>query len=660
MKTPWINYGELAYIQANQQSTYEYIIIPKLYYPPHHQNEDDDELVHPEACTDHPEWDDTNEVAYTSDKVEHWNEARVLPDVTKDKNEQLQQKRKINPIEIIQQARIHKSTHPEASELEPQKKGEQEDAHVVAQADNNKSLFELVSIMNMLSTESIRQLNVILENLQCLRVGTNKSTRLMEPLHLHQSPFPSQSEQIEEALIVDKDEEELFHPEACTVPLEWNDEHEDVNRNDKSDHSMAIQEFSTETKDNIDSHSSEIEQSQQEQKTNLNEIIQQQAFRLLPSEPISHVDELGSQKNVEIKEIHDVDRVVKEKKLLQLVTVMKEISPQSIRELIVALRKIQSQRASAVKSVINKIGEDSFLSSGQKQESHLNVRKKDHNEKGTTFTNLSIETTEEPREVNGAPPTKERIEIQDRGEVFTKTIIRPFSTFVEIGDFLHPPIFGDIIQQSAKFFMDHDRIQQPDIYSEFLHTETNYPDPLECKLVRSTMDEMISFTKDDELQPLKNNRIYKTIANTIHTPSKKKEGKLANCEYNCIAVRIPVVVGEYEIEFEMTDQVGFEQEVLSLKEILKHVSLNRCQFIPTKYTKPLSDGTCAATKGKLQLEGEIQQQITYSALPLQYKDSPQPKSSRLHQQIALNLIVHLLQNQKIRTTLCAISESNNT
>ncbi|ETT88295.1 MULTISPECIES: BC_2427 family protein [Viridibacillus] len=250
---------------------------------------------------------------------------------------------------------------------------------------------------------------------------------------------------------------------------------------------------------------------------------------------------------------------------------------------------------------------------------------------------------EDKEEHNVTPPS-------NFGNIYSKENIIPFTIFVDINDFLRRPIGGDIIQQSALFLEGDDQTQQSESHSQFIHTELSYPEPVKYRLVRSKINEIISFTTENEMHHAEK-RIYETVANSIHMPSQKKKGK-PECTHNHIEVRVPVVVGEYEIEINMSNQVFFEQEVLGFKEISRNVELINFKFTPVQYGKSLGNGTCTICKGKVALEGEILQRFKYSANTNHNKNAAQKqKKNRLHQRMVLNLIVHLSQIQKIKATL---------
>jgi len=284
-------------------------------------------------------------------------------------------------------------------------------------------------------------------------------------------------------------------------------------------------------------------------------------------------------------------------------------------------------------------------------ENLLSIQKNTPVEEEIQSINSLTEWIEDKEEHNVTPPSKKELKIYNLGNVYLREVIIPFTIFAEIDDFLRLPISGNIIQQKALFLEGDDQTQQSESHSQFIHTELSYPEPIQFRLARSTINEIISFTTENEMQHAKN-QIYETIAKPIHMPSQKK-GK-PECTHNHIEVRVPVVVGEYEMEINMSNQVFFEQEVLDFKEISRNVELKNFEFIPVQYGKSLGNGTCTVSKGKIALKGEFLQKIKYSANTNHNENASQQKrkNNRLHQRMVLNLIVHLSQIQKIKATLC--------
>ncbi|MGG3682812.1 BC_2427 family protein [Aeribacillus composti] len=243
------------------------------------------------------------------------------------------------------------------------------------------------------------------------------------------------------------------------------------------------------------------------------------------------------------------------------------------------------------------------------------------------------------------------------GKTCSMTIKRPFSTFVEIDDFLHSPIFSSIVQNSAEF-LDLNNKQTPQLNTKLLNTTTYYPEQPDCRLVCSKIHEMISLT-DTVSSYSKNNKNnhYKSIAVPLHDSKAAKTSETDNktcTSHDFIQIRVPVVVGEYKMEIILEEDVVFEEEILGVKEISKEVVLTNCKFVPTQFSPSLDNGTCTALKGNLFIKGYISQNIEYTAADNGNEGSKQNESvpyyRQLHQKIILDLIVHLLQVQQVRVS----------
>ena len=243
------------------------------------------------------------------------------------------------------------------------------------------------------------------------------------------------------------------------------------------------------------------------------------------------------------------------------------------------------------------------------------------------------------------------------GKTCSMTIKRPFSTFVEIDDFLHSPIFSNIVQNSAEF-LDLNNKQTPQLNTKLLNTTTYYPEQPECRLVCSKIHEMISLT-DTVSSYSKNNKNnhYQSIAVPLHDSKAAKTSETDNktcTSHDFIQIRVPVVVGEYKMEIILEEDVVFEEEILGVKEISKEVVLTNCKFVPTQFSPSLDNGTCTALKGNLFIKGYISQNIEYTAADNGNEGSKQNESvpyyRQLHQKIILDLIVHLLQVQQVRVS----------
>jgi hypothetical protein len=268
------------------------------------------------------------------------------------------------------------------------------------------------------------------------------------------------------------------------------------------------------------------------------------------------------------------------------------------------------------------------------------------NEMNNMLARVDIDKTNRANDAN---------ESHKYGKISSMTIKSPFSTFVEIDDFLHPPVFGSPIRHTAEF-LDLNNRQTPQLDTKLFHMTTYYPEQPHCYLVSSQIHEMIFFTDTVRTYGMNNKKNhYKSNVVPVHDSlfTKTKETNNQSCtSHNFIKIRAPVVVGEYEIEICLEENVVFEEEIMKINEISKEVVLTNCKFIPTQFSPSLGNGTYTALKGNLFIEGYIQQNIEYTAVYNRNTDSiqkdPVTHLHQLCQKIVLDLIIHLLQVQQVR------------
>jgi hypothetical protein len=255
-------------------------------------------------------------------------------------------------------------------------------------------------------------------------------------------------------------------------------------------------------------------------------------------------------------------------------------------------------------------------------------------------------------------PAREDIDKNNRtddtdqyGTIRSMTIKSPFSTFVEIDDFLHPPIFGGTVQHTAEF-LDLNNRQTPQLDTRLFHTTTYYPEQPYCHLICSKIHEIIFFTDTVRTYGAKNKKNhYKSVVFPVH----QKETNNQSCtSHDFIQIRVPVVIGEYEIEICLEEDVVFDEEIMKVNEISKEVVLTNCKFVPTQFSPSFGNGTCAALKGNLLIEGYIHQNIEYTVAYNRNAGSIQKETAahlrQLRQKIVLDLIIHLLQVQQVRVS----------
>lgn len=264
------------------------------------------------------------------------------------------------------------------------------------------------------------------------------------------------------------------------------------------------------------------------------------------------------------------------------------------------------------------------------------------------FDNVNEEIVSE--DTNKIEATEEMDEMYQSGKTYCKTIKSPFATFVEIDDFLHAPLFGESSQNTFEF-LDPSNKRKLQLDTKFLSTFTIYPEQPSCQLVSSAIHEIIYLTKDFHTNGTKkiNHNSPKSIMIPIHSSPKTGESNHANDTHDFIKIRVPVIVGEYNIEICIEEEIVFEEEVIRINEVSKNVVLTNCHFTPTQLSKPLGDGTCTALNGVLSIEGMIVQNIEYIANFDSNKTSVEGKEvMHLHEKITLELMVQLLQEQGIR------------
>lgn len=242
-----------------------------------------------------------------------------------------------------------------------------------------------------------------------------------------------------------------------------------------------------------------------------------------------------------------------------------------------------------------------------------------------------------------------------QGQICSITKKSLISTHIEIDDFLHAPICGEVVKNTFDF-LDLNNQLTPQFETKLFTTSTDYPEQPDCRLVHSKINEIIFLMKNDTYE--KNNQTSnpsKAVVVPLHNTQSIKKGEANNHSYasnDVMHIRVPVVVGEYKIEICLEEFIQFDKGIVEVKDISNEVVLTNCRFVPSQFSQSLNNGTCTALKGKLFIEGFINQNIEYTtfqtmnAVPAQ--DESLIHSNQLCQNIVLELIIHMLQVQKIR------------
>ncbi|MGE8035280.1 BC_2427 family protein, partial [Lysinibacillus sp. NPDC093692] len=242
-----------------------------------------------------------------------------------------------------------------------------------------------------------------------------------------------------------------------------------------------------------------------------------------------------------------------------------------------------------------------------------------------------------------------------QGQICSITKKSLISTHIEIDDFLHAPICGEVVKNTFDF-LDLNNQLTPQLETKLFNTSTDYPEQPDCRLVHSKINEIIFLMKNDTYE--KNNQTSnpsKSVVVPLHNTQSIKKGETNNHSYasdDVMHIRVPVVVGEYKIEICLEEFIQIDKGIVGVKDISNEVVLTNCRFVPSQFSQSLNNGTCTALKGKLFIEGFINQNIEYTtfqttdAVPAQ--DESIIHSNQLCQNMVLELIIHMLQVQKIR------------
>lgn len=247
-------------------------------------------------------------------------------------------------------------------------------------------------------------------------------------------------------------------------------------------------------------------------------------------------------------------------------------------------------------------------------------------------------------EVDGQGTSDDADLFSEDDSVFRKVTETPFSTYIEIDDFLHVPLSGEVSQNTIEF---HDpKAQSFEIDSKFISTTAYYPHKPTCQLIKSTIHEIVYLTKKSAgYRSRKNTTIAKSSIDPLHRSAKKRKSKQP---HESIKIRVPVVVGEYKIEICIEGEVLFGDEAVRIKEVSKDVVLTNCDFIPNRYAKAQEEGTRLVTNGMLLIEGLIVQNIEYTAISNGNESSQKRTGNLLHEIMTIELVVQLLQEQGIQ------------
>ena len=150
-------------------------------------------------------------------------------------------------------------------------------------------------------------------------------------------------------------------------------------------------------------------------------------------------------------------------------------------------------------------------------------------------------------EINETAPARltDGVHMYEQGKVCYLTKNSPFSVHVEIDDFLHDPISGDIIRNTFEYHDMNNKKRLNLIQNYFILQPC--PEQPECRFVCSNIHEIVFLTDDqNEGQNHKGNH-YKSVVIPMHNSLVTKAEESNNNSY--VHIRVPVVLGEYKLRY---------------------------------------------------------------------------------------------------------------
>ncbi|WP_313890943.1 BC_2427 family protein [Psychrobacillus sp.] len=249
--------------------------------------------------------------------------------------------------------------------------------------------------------------------------------------------------------------------------------------------------------------------------------------------------------------------------------------------------------------------------------------------------------------------TKKKFKTNQPTSVRTKTIKIPIATFAEIDNFLYPPVL-DSSYHTTFNFINASNNQNPQLDTKLFDTVTYYHEQPYCYLIGFKSRDIIFSTELDHASMKGKKDYYQSAVVPMHDSLSIKTKEIDSNLYTShevVSVRVPVVVGEYNIEICLEEEVLFEEKVFRVKEISKEVILTNSKFVPVGFSHSTVEGLQKALRGKLFIEGYIYQNIEYivgnNFDEKSISEELEVFYYRLSQNIVLDIMVQLLQIQKV-------------
>ncbi|MCY9546687.1 BC_2427 family protein [Lysinibacillus xylanilyticus] len=659
MKTPWINYSEMKEISAKQKVfiNFNYLTKPRKKIDHESQKNSTFEILNSpySDIVNHPldieKEDETNSLAEEQELATHLdsNHELLIPSeivVEDEMNDVLdiEEADKTNPVEEHELATHLDSNHELLIPSEIDVEDEMNDVLDIEEADEIKTIEE---------HELATHLDSNHELLIPPEIDVEDEMNDVLDIEAADKIKPIEEQELEEHLDSDY---ELLIPSEIDVEDEMND----LLYIEKADKIKPVEEH--ELEEHLDSGHELLIPPEIDVEDEINDPLDiEEADKIKPVEEQELAEKLDSDHELLIPPEIDVEDEINDLLDIEEADKIKPIEEQELaahldsnRELLIPSEIDDKDEMNDPLDIeeadkTNHVEEQFFVSQLDSNRKFLSPFEFDREDK----IKSTIDTEEREKNTPAGHDSASTESVQ--GEIYYRTQEIPISTHVEIDDFLHAPICGDIVKNTFNF-LDLNNHLTPQFETKLFNITTDYPELPDCRLVNSKMNEIIFFMRNDTYD--KNNQKRnpsKSVVVPLHNTQSIKKGETNNHSYSSddfMNIRVPVVLGEYKIETCLEENIVFEKGIVGVKDISSEVVLTNCRFVPNQFSQSLGNGTCSALKGNLFIEGCIYQNIEYTTQCTK-NAVPTQKESLIHSNqmclnIVLELIIHMLQVQKIR------------
>ncbi|KGX92512.1 hypothetical protein N781_16950 [Pontibacillus halophilus JSM 076056 = DSM 19796] len=209
------------------------------------------------------------------------------------------------------------------------------------------------------------------------------------------------------------------------------------------------------------------------------------------------------------------------------------------------------------------------------------------------------------------------------GTLDIKRSTTPFQFFVSIDSFCHRPRQGDF--ETERYVFKDESSQQFDPYTKMFTQMQDLEEAPYGQLVASHVTTLLH--RGSKLGQGSKRQLVEASVRPVHPPEPKS--------YPFYGVRVPVLLGEYAIEFGLTQVI--DDDVREVTDIDYDVIVKETDFVPTAYHR-LERGE--VTRGILFLSGELKRTFYLSGDSLRLKSGSNAFCEKLVVAIDLQLFQH--------------------